>query len=204
MTNNASCLLICFSVILVVSASAQTSKPIYQTAHYSVYPDRVVEGTHTAKALSSTELVSNYPISTDTPEGKRQWTLQDNIADYPQFHSGTTLFDAIYNLSLSELKRDISKENEFDAGALWPGVWTRDVSYSILLSLAILDPKRAEATLLRKVNRDRIIQDTGTRSILAGLDRPCVLVTRRLGDLSGHGRQTVAEEELEDYRGHNR
>ncbi len=174
-TKQAVSLAICCSLVLGNAASAaQPSKLIYRSAHYSVFSDRVVEGSYTAEALSSTQMVSNYPVSAERSESKRQWTLQDNVAEYPQFHSGAPLLDAIYNLSLGEFKRDISKVNEFDAGALWPGVWTRDVSYSIVLSLAMLDPKRAEATLLRKVNRDRIIQDTGTGgSWPVSTDRVC-------------------------------
>ena len=48
------------------------------------------------------------------------------------------------------------------AGAKWDGVWTRDISYSILLALAAIEPQIARTSLLRKVERGRIIQDTGT------------------------------------------
>ena len=36
------------------------TKPIWQSEAYTLYPDRVVQGQHEARALSATELVSNY------------------------------------------------------------------------------------------------------------------------------------------------
>jgi hypothetical protein len=41
-------------------AGAQNSKPIYRSKAYSIYPDRVVQGKYTAKAISATELTSDY------------------------------------------------------------------------------------------------------------------------------------------------
>ena len=37
---------------------------------------------------------------------------------------------ALHRLSLSELVKDKSPDGAFSAGAQWPGVWTRDISYS--------------------------------------------------------------------------
>src|ERR1700758_3804729 len=42
------------------SAMGQTAQPIYNSAAYSVYPDRVVQGKYTAKAISAIELTSDY------------------------------------------------------------------------------------------------------------------------------------------------
>ncbi|GAI75469.1 unnamed protein product, partial [marine sediment metagenome] len=70
--------------------------------------------------------------------------------------------DALYNLSLEELLQDIRMDGAFMAGAKWPGVWTRDISYSILLSLAIISPEESKKSLMAKVDYGRIIQDTGT------------------------------------------
>jgi Bacterial alpha-L-rhamnosidase 6 hairpin glycosidase domain len=155
------------SLGLMASAGAQSAALIYQSEQYSVWPDRVVEGEYTADAVSSTEIVSNYPMQEGGPGQEnigqeRTWKLDADLSKFPVFHSDQLLSEAIYNLSLEELTRDVSAEGTFDAGAKWPGVWTRDVSYSILLSLAAIDPQRAEASLRRKVKRERIVQDTGT------------------------------------------
>ena len=144
------------------AAGAQAIKPIYQSAQFSVAADRVVEGPYRARAISPTEIVSNYPMRKDAAGQVRRWKLRADLSGFPALHSSFPLIDAVYNLSLEELTRDISKEGTFDAGALWPGVWTRDTSYSTLLSLAAVDPRTAEKSLLHKGKRGRIVQDTGT------------------------------------------
>ncbi len=94
--------------------------------------------------------------------GTRTWVSNNNEADYPSYISDMPITEAMYNMSLDELKMDIRSDSAFMAGAKWPGVWTRDISYSILLSLAILEPEVAKKSLLHKVQNSRIIQDTGT------------------------------------------
>ncbi len=93
----------------------------------------------------------------------RTWKLTQDLTALPQYHSGQPLVDALWNLSLEEMLLDIRPDQTFMAGAKWDGVWTRDISYSIVLSLAHLRPDIAMNSLRRKVTPDgRIIQDTGT------------------------------------------
>ena len=145
-----------------VSTGAQSIPPFYQSAQFSVSPAEVVEGPYRAQAVSPTEIVSNYPMQEGGAAQERRWVLHTDLSRFPALHSGFPLIDAVYNLSLEELTQDVSKDGTFHAGALWPGVWTRDTSYSTLLSLAAIDPRTAEKSLLRKVRRGRIVQDTGT------------------------------------------
>ncbi len=137
-----------------MAAEAQT---LYRSEHFSVESDRVREGASEARAISATEMESNYPGLPD-----RHWKLGTDLSGYPQLHSDHLLVDALYNLSLEELRKDIRADGAFMAGAKWEGVWTRDISYSILLSLAVIEPEVAKTSLMRKVARDRIIQDTGS------------------------------------------
>ena len=90
------------------------------------------------------------------------WTLGEAIDAYPPYASGQPLVDALYNLSLEELRQNIREDGAFRAGAKWPGVWTRDISYSIVLSLAFLEPEVSKKSLLAKTRDGIIIQDTGT------------------------------------------
>ncbi|NOX88218.1 MAG: glycogen debranching protein [Calditrichaeota bacterium] len=94
--------------------------------------------------------------------GKREWRLSKDISSLPQYESGFVLTDALYKLSLEEMLLDIREDGAFMAGQKWPGVWTRDISYSILLSLAAINPEASVKSLKAKVKNDRIIQDTGT------------------------------------------
>lgn len=91
-----------------------------------------------------------------------RWELEEDVSEYPQYRSQQLLIDALYNLSLEEVKLDIRSDSTFMAGKEWNGVWTRDISYSILLSLAAIEPEVSKNSLMRKVANQRIIQDTGT------------------------------------------
>jgi len=96
-------------------------------------------------------------------QGQAVWSLSEDVSDFPQYRSGQRLVDALYNLSLEETLLDIRDDGAFMAGKKWTGVWTRDISYSILLSLALVKPESAKTSLRAKVTEDgRIIQDTGT------------------------------------------
>lgn len=87
-------------------------------------------------------------------------------AKYPSFHSDQKIVDATFMMTMDELDQNTVKDGEFAGtfrtGAEWQGVWTRDVAYSIIMSLAALDPETSVASLRRKVKDGLIVQDTGT------------------------------------------
>lgn len=91
-----------------------------------------------------------------------EWKLSKDISAFPSYQSPFVLSDAIYKLSTEEMIRAVEPDSTFRTGKEWAGVWTRDISYSIILSMAQLQPKVSKYSLLRKVKNDRIIQDTGT------------------------------------------
>lgn len=146
--------------------AAQKSMPVYQAKAYSIFTDSVVQHPFIARALSATEMTSDYKSMDERQKADKtspHWKLTKNIAAFPQYQSSFLLSDAIYNLSLEEMINAVEPDSTFRTGKLWSGVWTRDISYSIILSMAYLQPKVAMNSLLRKVNRKgRIIQDTGT------------------------------------------
>jgi len=90
------------------------------------------------------------------------WHLSKDISAFPQYTSEIPMMDALYNLALEEMENAIEPDSTFRTGKEWAGVWTRDISYSIILSMATLQPKVAEYSLLRKVKNGRVIQDTGS------------------------------------------
>ncbi|MEO8412966.1 MAG: amylo-alpha-1,6-glucosidase [Ginsengibacter sp.] len=142
------------------------SVAMYQSKAYSVFADSVVQNKFTAKAISSTEMVSDYTSMYPQNEADNtavHWQLSKKIDAFPQYHSGYTITNTIYNLSLEEMINAVEPDSTFRTGKLWSGVWTRDISYSIILSMAYLQPKVAMNSLLKKVNKGgKIIQDTGT------------------------------------------
>ncbi|CAN5688658.1 hypothetical protein BH11BAC3_BH11BAC3_36290 [soil metagenome] len=111
--------------------------------------------------IYETTLVLN--VQKDEKQTDASWKLSKNIAAFPQYSSDQPIINAIYNMSLEEMIKAVEPDSTFRTGKEWAGVWTRDISYSIILSMAYLQPEVAKNSLLRKVNaKKRIIQDTGT------------------------------------------
>jgi len=92
----------------------------------------------------------------------KEWKLTADISSRPQYQSDQPIVDALFNLSLEEAILNIEADSTLRTGAKWAGVWTRDISYSIFLAFAYHEPEVARISLMKKVKRDRIIQDTGS------------------------------------------
>ena len=115
----------------------------------------------------------------------------EELEDYPTLESNHLWFDALYALAIKEVRRSSVSEIKdssynynqpiqapdangfFQTGLFWTYVWTRDVSYSVNLGLAVVDPMRSLNSLQFKLSKRRdinnpqedttqIIQDTGT------------------------------------------
>jgi hypothetical protein len=109
------------------------------------------------------ELTLTLNAPTDTKTTATRWQQSLKTDDFPQYTSDYPLADALYNLALEEARRAVEPDSTFRTGKEWAGVWTRDISYSIILAQATLQPQVAMKSLLRKVSPEgRIIQDTGT------------------------------------------
>ncbi len=98
----------------------------------------------------------------ETSKVEKKWILSLNTATKPQYESDQPIVDALYNLALEEAMMNIEADSTLRTGAKWGGVWTRDVSYSTLLAFAFHEPEVAKISLMKKVKRGRIIQDTGS------------------------------------------
>lgn len=92
----------------------------------------------------------------------QQWKMTRDANAFPQYKSDYPLADALYNLALEEMIIAVEPDSTFRTGKEWAGVWTRDISYSIILSMAQVQPKVSMYSLMRKVKDGRIVQDTGT------------------------------------------
>ncbi|MCW3807268.1 hypothetical protein [Plebeiibacterium marinum] len=103
-------------------------------------------------------------INTHDPDKyvKPFWKLSEDISQYPQLKTNNPLIQSLYNMALEETRLLSEDDGTFRTGAKWAGVWTRDVSYAIVLGMGIADTQRARTSLLKKVKRNRIVQDTGS------------------------------------------
>lgn len=98
----------------------------------------------------------------DKENQEKEWILSKDLSQKPSYKSDQPIVDALFNLSLEEALKNIEPDSTFRTGAKWGGVWTRDISYSIFLAFAYHQPDIAKISLLKKVKRKRIIQDTGS------------------------------------------
>jgi len=165
-----------FCILLILTAVASApSQTIYRNSAYQWRGNSFVQGKFRATADSPTSIRSNYtdewtttapnfmPRDVDPGIDRTHWTLRRDISHLPHYTSTLTLDNALFNLSLEESELAIEPDSTYRTGVYWGGVWTRDVSYSILHALAQLCPEVSMRSLLAKVDdRNRIIQDTGT------------------------------------------
>jgi hypothetical protein len=92
----------------------------------------------------------------------KEWKRSLDLSKKPKYQSEQPIVDVLFNLSLEEALKNIEPDSTFRTGAKWGGVWTRDISYSIFLAFAYHEPEIAKISLMKKVKRGRIIQDTGS------------------------------------------
>lgn len=91
------------------------------------------------------------------------WKRKNDLSSYPRVSGGNPLMEAVYNMGLDEMVNAVEPDTTLRTGKEWAGVWTRDVSYSIILSMAALQPEASMISLMKKVNPEgQIIQDTGS------------------------------------------
>ncbi|MDE6418093.1 MAG: hypothetical protein K2K49_02670 [Duncaniella sp.] len=142
-------------------ASAQT---IVETPAYRWHGDTITQGPFIATAPTATHIVSNYSAQPGYYMGiDKEWTLKNDISAYPRLSTPNRLHEAIYNMGLDEMVNAVEPDTTLRTGKEWAGVWTRAVSYSILLSMAYMQPEASIISLMKKVDPlGRIIQDTGS------------------------------------------
>lgn len=109
------------------------------------------------------EILLRMNVAEEEKKTLSHWKQSRDIDAFPRTESPYLLPDALYNMALEEMINAVEPDSTLRTGKEWAGVWTRDVSYSIILSMAHLQPQAARYSLLRKVDKKKkIIQDTGT------------------------------------------
>lgn len=189
----------------------------------------------------SYRLATSVALRDGQPANPRLVTEEPGL---PALRTRHAWFDALYALALAEMREnsvdrihdpaftpyDCPAGGCFETGRLWSYVWTRDISYSVDLALAALDPPRARNSLLFKLSARRdgggdpqIVQDTGSggsypissdrvvwalgaRALLAYLDdaeRAAFLqqACPAIANTLAHDREVVFDEASGLYRG---
>ena len=151
-----------FPLLLMAFGCNQNPGIIYQNDSFTWQKDTISlnDGSIKAYAPDSYTIVSNYPEA-EFPDGK--WTRSRDLSHYPTYTAPTRMEEALFNLALEEVSIAVEPDSTLRTGKEWSGVWTRDVSYSILLGVSHLQTQASINSLVRKVDAlGRIIQDTGT------------------------------------------
>lgn len=145
----------------ILSAEGQT---ILETDSYRWHGDTITQGVYIATAPSSEEIISTYSAQPGYYMGiDKRWQRKNDLSRYPRLSTSNRLHEALYNMGLDEMVNAVEPDTTLRTGKEWAGVWTRDVSYSILLSMAYMQPEASRISLMKKVDSlGRIIQDTGS------------------------------------------
>ena len=130
---------------------------IYKNASYEWHEDRIVQGDYCAVAESPCRIVSDF-------QGENLvWECINDISSKPALSCVSPLELAVYNMAVDGSIRAVEPDGTLRTGVLWGGVWTRDVSYSILLGMSFAQPEASMESLKHKIGKHgQIIQDTGT------------------------------------------
>lgn len=150
---------------MAVGTAAYASDPvIVETDAYRWAGDTIFQNEFKAWAVSPYEIQSTYkgrpgyfmPV-------EQSWKKKNDLSSYPELKTDNLLHTAIYNMGLDEMVNAVEPDTTLRTGKEWAGVWTRDVSYSIILSMAYMQPEASMISLMKKVNKEgQIIQDTGS------------------------------------------
>lgn len=152
------------SLLFTAAVLPLSAQVIVQTDAYTWRGDTVFQGPFKAYPLSAKDIESTYSAQPGyyMPVEKR-WTQKNDLSSYPRLTTPNLLHEATYNMALDEMVNAVEPDTTLRTGKEWAGVWTRDVSYSIILSMAYMQPEAARISLEKKVDpMDRIIQDTGS------------------------------------------
>ncbi|MDE5791528.1 MAG: hypothetical protein K2H96_09920 [Muribaculaceae bacterium] len=144
--------------------AAEEQRTIVSTDAYRWVGDTIYQNEFKAWAESGDEIRSTYkgrpgyfmPV-------EQTWKRKNDLSAYPKLTTDNRLHEAIFNMGLDEMVNNVEPDTTLRTGKEWAGVWTRDVSYSIILSMASLQPEASMISLMKKVNKSgQIIQDTGS------------------------------------------
>lgn len=147
------------------AASAVGAGPvIVETDAYRWQGDTIYQNEFKAWAVSPEEIRSDYKARPGYfMPVEQSWKRKNDLSAYPRLETDNMLHQAIFNMGLDEMVNAVEPDTSLRTGKEWAGVWTRDVSYSIILSMAYLQPEASMISLMKKVNPSgQIIQDTGS------------------------------------------
>lgn len=138
--------------LFILSACNDTS--LFKTDAYKLYADKVEQEKSAATVISATEIESDF-------EQAGSWKLSADLSAFPRFTSDIPITEAMYNLSVEELSRNLTPEGRLVSSKGASDISTRDIGYAGFLGLGVVAPEAVKATLTSKVKAGRILQEPG-------------------------------------------
>ncbi len=150
--------------VMLLTATEVSAREVFANSAYSWHGDTITQGEYMAYAPDANTIISTYHAQPGFfMPVEQEWHLKNDISAYPRLTTSNRLHQAIYNMGLDEMVNAVEPDTTLRTGKEWAGVWTRDVSYSIILAMAALQPEASRISLEHKITPDgRIIQDTGS------------------------------------------
>jgi hypothetical protein len=108
-----------------------------------------------------TTIVFDRPGGRGPGDGRALWSLSADLAEMPAYTSDQRLVDALYNRAMETVLQHRREGGGFRTGERRNALGTQELGHSTLLSLALIDPEGAKASLLRRVQNGRIAPDPG-------------------------------------------
>jgi hypothetical protein len=141
-------------VVSVVGAGAQT---LYEGEAFTITDTSVVQDSFRSEAPSRTAIVLSRSVARPrTNGGRATWTVSEDLSGMPSYTSEHRLVDALYALSMEEVLQHQRDDGTYRVGGQQSVGQTQVLSYSTLLSLALIDPEGAKASLWQRVEDGRI------------------------------------------------
>ncbi|MGE4568781.1 MAG: hypothetical protein AB7C90_06305 [Bacteroidales bacterium] len=144
--------LLLLAPILIFSACNDAS--LFKTDGYTLYADKVEQEGSTATVISPVEIESDF-------EEAGSWKLSADLSAFPRFTSDIPITEAMYNLSVEELTRNLTPEGRFVSSKGAADLSSRDIGYAGFLGLGVVAPGAVKASLMSRVKAGRILQEPG-------------------------------------------
>ncbi len=140
----------------------QAERILFENDVYTLTSCRVAQGEDEALLLDDEQLLIRRPSRAGDGDESTLVSIPPVAAHLPQYRGDLPILRSMYGLALHELASTQNEAGEFTAGAQWDGVWTRDVSYAIILGAAFAQPDACRRSLDARIEEGLILQDTGT------------------------------------------
>lgn len=138
---------------------------LYEKGAHKLTTSRVIDGEYLAKALSKARITSTYPKHLDDPEleveDEYDWTIDQDLSHLPDFQSHALIFQSLYNKALEDIENSVTQNKVFTNPNDRIMQKSSEISYGILLGLAIPYQDVARKSLIDHVSRGLIKKEQG-------------------------------------------